>query len=116
MIWNDLMQRFRRRDLVGMDLGNASVKLLRLKRSKEGGVASVVHCDYPGLSLGADESKISSFQEFLRDHGFFGASVVCNINDASLKIRKVELPKMPDHDLQEAIRWQIRDALEGPAS
>lgn len=97
-----------------MDLGVAGIKLLSFR--PEMGPARRLQCwFYPG-SLGEDKGEAGAFRDFLVANGLGGARVVCNIEDSSLKIRRVDLPKMPDGDLREAIRWQLRDVLEGPAT
>lgn len=94
-----------------MDLGGSGVRFLRLGQGEEG----VSQWYYPGAIVD-QEGEISSFRGFLRANRLAGALVASNIEDTSLRIRRVDLPKMPDYDLKEAVRWQLRDVVEGPVS
>lgn len=106
---------FRKRLTIGMDLGASGVKIVRLAGGfpAAGGAGPVSCWFYPGPVLEKEEQERIPFREFLAANHLAEARVVCNIEDPSLKIRRVDLPKMPDADLREAIRWQLRDVVEG---
>ncbi len=77
---------------------------------------SISQWSYPEPLPDPEDKEASAFSEFLQSNQLIGSSVVCNIEDPSLKIRKIDLPKMPDSDLKEAVSWQLRDVVEGPVS
>lgn len=108
------LDKFRKRDVVGMDLGSGGVKFVRFSRRGDGSIEKVLPEFYPGSVF--EEKEIPSFRDYLRESGLTGASVACNIDETHLLIRKLDLPKMPEADLKEAVRWQLRDALEGPVA
>jgi type IV pilus assembly protein PilM len=108
------LNKFRKREVVGMDLGSAGVKFVRFSRRGDGSIEKVLPEFYPGSVL--EEREIPSFREYLRGSGLAGASVACNIDETHLLIRKLDLPQMPEADLKEAVRWQLRDAVEGPVA
>lgn len=100
------------RPVVGLDIGSRSVKCLRWDRGKGRAVA----CLYPGNLRSGEEKETAEFREFVRANGLAGAAAACSVDDESLKVKKMELPKMPDYDMKEAVTWQMRDVLEGPVS
>lgn len=104
--------QFRKQPILGMDLGVSGVKIVR----QEGGpdTSRTLSCwFYPGPVLEHEEQERTPFLDFLTANHLTEARVVCNIEDLSLKIRRIDLPKMPDADLREAIRWQLRAVVEG---
>lgn len=108
---------FRSREVTGMDIGTSGIKMLRFvrkgnKRKVNEPSESILQWYYPGHGDQWDQ-EIPALREFLKANGLAGASVACNIEDPSLKLRRVELPKMPDNDLKEAVPWQMRETLEG---
>jgi len=38
--------------------------------------------------------------------------VATNIEDPSLKIRRIDVPQMPDYDLAQAVKWSFREVIE----
>lgn len=105
------LKRFGGQDVTGIDIGNYGIKMVRLGRRAGIVDDTVSQWFYPGP---LSENQVHSFREFLVERKLSGASVACNIEDDSMKIRRLDLPKMPEFDLKEAIRWQMRDVVEGP--
>ncbi len=104
-----------KKDVVGMDLGHTSVKMVKIKR-KSGGLDEAQQWLFEGQVTPKNPEKVAAFKKFLKKHNLEHASVVCNIEDPSLKIRRVDLPKMPPSDVPDAIRWQMRDVVDGPVN
>lgn len=107
------IEKLRRREVIGMDIGGNDVKLARFQRNKDRSVSSVSLWHYPHPLSDSDESCVAPFRDFLHAHRLLHTSVACNIEDPSLRIRRVDLPKMPASDMPEAVRWQMRDVVEG---
>jgi type IV pilus assembly protein PilM len=111
-----LKKRFRElllpREMVGLDLGRGCTKLVYLQRDKEGEVSKVVRELFPESLLEMEGSAVDRFQVFLSERHLVGKPVACNLDDSSLKIRRLDLPQMPDFDLKEAVKWQLRDLIE----
>lgn len=103
------LDKLRRRDVVGLDLGHSQARFIQIR---EGGQIAI--WNYPISLLEESEREGANFREFLKVNHLMGASVVVNIDDPSLRIRKIDLPKMPESDLRQAVRWQLRDAVDGP--
>ncbi len=104
------LNRFKKKEIIGIDLGQSGVKLVHFLRQKD---EELKKWYYPTPVFPNRDKELPAFRNFLKSQGLTGASVVCNIEDISLKIRRVDLPKMPESDLTEAVRWQLRDVLEG---
>ncbi len=104
------LDRFRKKDVVGMDIGAHSTKFLRWIGEKK---TSQVFC-YPKNILNEAGGEAKEFSEFLRAHGLSGASVACAVDVEAFKIKKFDLPKMPESDLSEAVKWEMREVIEGP--
>ncbi len=93
-----------------MDLGSQGIRFVRMQKSQTDGSCRIVHWSFSG------EMKVPVLRDFLKSNSLLGASVACNVDETSLKIRKVEVPRMPEADLKEAVRWLMRDACEGPVA
>ena len=96
---------------MGLDLGRAGLKLVGIRPDR-----SVSQWRYPlasGLVWQSNEDEIARIRAFIRSQGLAGCPVAVNLDDDSLKIRKVELPRMPEADRKEAVTWQIREILDG---
>lgn len=94
-----------KREIVGLDMGHSETRFVRIREGQ-----AVSKWNYPGSLL----EEAVNFREFLKANRLQGISVAANIEDPSLKIRKVDLPKMPESDLGEAVRWEMRDIVDGP--
>lgn len=104
-----------KKDLVGMDIGTSSVKMVRIKH-RSGGVDDADQWIFDGGISPKSNDNVITFKKFLRKNRLEHASVVCNIDDPSMKIRRVDLPKMPAADVPDAIRGQLRDVVDGPVT
>lgn len=104
------LNRFQKKEIIGMDLGQSGVKFVRVFPTL------LKRWYYPKPIFPNGDKELSVFRDFLESQGLTGSSVICNMEDLSLKIRRVDLPKMPESDLAEAVRWQLRDVVEGPVT
>lgn len=102
----------KKHEVLGVDFGSAGVKFAKLNKKAQ----SVSQWFCPGSFLSEEAEAVELLKTFLKDNHLVGSTVACNIEDESMKIRRIELPKMPDSDLKEAVRWQLRDVVEGSIS
>lgn len=106
------MRRIRRPALLGLDLGASGIKMVRLeKRGEE--IRLDRYLRYPEKVTESVSSSVEKFRKFLVSQGLSEMLAACSLSDPSLKVQRVDLPKMPDFDLREAVKWQLRDAVEG---
>lgn len=90
--------------MLGLDMGSHTVKVVKVSQS-----------DGPDRRLdfwGHVEKE--GLKQFLEKNHLLGLPTAACINDPSLKIRKIELPDMPPSDMKEAVRWKMRDIVDGP--
>lgn len=97
--------------VLGLDIGSRAIKVVKAihRIGEKPRVDLCLHHVY-------DSSTGSLFQElhqFVVKNKLGGLPTAASIDDPSLKIRRVELPKMADTDLREAVRWGLRDVVEG---
>lgn len=98
---------------LGMDVGHSSVKLVKLSRVPN--QVDKFKLDFHGLiPVGSqDPDFIPKVQDYLKKNKLSGLTCAASFDDDKMKIRKLELAKMPEADLLEAIKWKMRDLVEG---
>jgi len=102
-----------KKNLLGLDVGSKSTKIAQLAFA--GGKARLSKCAVAETGLD-DDGFVGNLRSFLVEHKVRGLPVAASFDDPSIIIRKMELPKMPDADFQEALRWNLRDLVEGDPS
>lgn len=102
---------FKKTDVLGIDIGSHCVKIVKMTR-KDG---PNYRLDFCGVFSIPKDSKtfIADLHKTLAENNLLGMRAAACLDDESLKIRKIELPAMPDSDLKEAVRWHMRDVVEG---
>lgn len=100
-----------KKSIIGLDIGSKTTKLVQLRyNGTEKPTLEKCHLIPTGIH---DEEFVGNVKECLRVSKLSHVMVASSIDDASVKIRKVELPKMPEADLIEAIKWNLRDIVDG---
>ena len=101
----------KQKNILGLDIGSKVTKAVQI--SFIGAEKPAIHiCKMMPSGL-LDEGFEGNLKTFLKDNKISTPLVACSVDDASIKIRKMELPKMPEADLKEAIKWNLRDLVEG---
>lgn len=101
----------KKKSVLGMDIGTKATKVVQFSYNKSG-QAQLER--YGMIEAGlADEQFEGALKSWLTEQKIANALVASSIDDPSLKIRKIELPKMPEADLIEAIKWNLREIVEG---
>ncbi len=98
-----------KKTVLGIDVGSKTTKIALL--SFVGGKARLEKCAIAETGF-ADEGFIGNLRSFLNEQKVKGLSAAASFDDSSMIIRKMELPKMPDADFQEALRWSLREHVE----
>lgn len=98
------------KSILGLDIGSRKTKVVQLAFSGKS-LPELVTCELLDTGL-ADESFSANMKAFLGDVKLRGALAAVSFDDPSVVIRKFELPKMPENDLMEAIKWNLRDHIE----
>ncbi len=90
---------------VGVDLGASRIKLVCLQKT-EGRQRLMAH----GVLL---RNNVAQIREVFTTPNIRAGHVRVNISDPSLKIRRIDLPKVPDAELPEIIKWGMKDVVGG---
>lgn len=97
--------------VLGLDIGSKVTKIAQLSFSSAGKPA-LNRCEL--IETGTlDPDFDSKMKSYIKSAKISDSMVAVSLEDPSMKIRKMEIPKMPDADLIEAIKWNFRDAVEG---
>lgn len=108
-----LWRRMRAQERIGCDFGGDAFKLVQLGRRgnalylKQHGVTTVDWLSNPDLAL-------HQVEDFFQQRSLVRRNIAMNVPEGELLIRPMELGKMPDRDLAMAVRWNFRDAIQGP--
>ena len=104
----------RRPDRLGLDFDQRSMRIVRLKRASES-TFSLASCGHLAVSVRQatplDQQRIGAF---IRQTGGGLMRAAVNIEDPSLRIRRMSFAKMPERDLIEAIKWNFREHIDCP--
>lgn len=101
----------RKKSILGIDIGSKATKIVEIAFNGTS-KPTLERCEV--IPTGTmDEEFEGNIKAYLKQHKIGNALAASSIDDASLKIRKMELPVMPELDLLEAIRWNMRDVVEG---
>lgn len=96
---------------IGIDIGSKKTKVVQLAFTGKS-MPELTMCELLDTGL-ADEGFLANMKAFLNDSGLKGSLAAASFDDSSIVIRKFELPKMPEADLIEAIKWNLRDHVDG---
>lgn len=107
----------KKKDVVGIDIGSSSVKLVQLKDNK--GSLQLLNIGIFPLPPEAivdntlmDSSAIASvIKNLVSTLGIKIKDVACSISGNSVIIRKIVLPAMPQEELEEQISWEAEQYI-----
>lgn len=102
------------KNLIGVDIGTYSLKVVKLKGSRgsyslDGAISVKMNKDSAG-----DATYLSGvIAEAVRSLKVSGMAATA-VPPSSLILRQLSLPSMPDKDLKEAVKWEIRKEVAFP--
>ncbi|RII30670.1 MAG: pilus assembly protein PilM [Geobacter sp.] len=107
----------KKKDVVGIDIGSSSVKLVQLKDLK--GVYQLLNIGIVPLppeaivdnSLMDSASIVSAVKNVVASLGIKVKDVACSISGNSVIIRKITLPAMPSEELEDQITWEAEQYI-----
>jgi type IV pilus assembly protein PilM len=100
-------------NLLGVDIGSSSIKVVRLKR--RGGGYRLAGVGYAKMQPGISRKGISEvLKTLLKVEGIGGRRAASAMAGESLTFSHVRLPKMPKRDLDEAVRWEVKKGIGFP--
>jgi len=97
--------------MLGVEWGPRSCRMVCLQNNEE--QIPVVQGAVALALPESEEESIRMVRQCLETRGWTGLRAALSLEDPHLHLRRLELPKMPEEDLREAIRWQMRDIAEG---
>ena len=97
---------------IGVDIGAQAVRLLQFRPARDGlALQAAARIDRAGLPEGG--ADIRALARAIRDTivggTFRGRRCVLAFSPSLIHSRSVRLPPMPDHDLAQAMQWEVKD-------
>lgn len=107
----------KKKDLVAIDIGSSSVKLVQLKEQK--GVYNLQNVGILPLpaeaivdnSLMDSSSIVEAVKNLFKSLNIKAKEAVCSISGNSVIIRKISLPVMPVEELEDQIHWEAEQYI-----
>jgi type IV pilus assembly protein PilM len=107
--------------VVGLDIGSSVVKAVQLRKSgrnielEKFGVAEI----FPGMdkktaSGDRRDAKVEAIRQALADGDISAKFSVSAVSGESIIVRYIQLPEMPENELDGAIRWEAEDYIPFP--
>ncbi|PIR21191.1 MAG: hypothetical protein COV45_00155 [Deltaproteobacteria bacterium CG11_big_fil_rev_8_21_14_0_20_47_16] len=90
---------------VGVDLGASQIKLVCLQK-EDAHYRLMAHGILP-------RNNVAQIKAAFATPAIHSGHIRVNISDPSLKIRRVDLPKVPSNELPEIIKWGMKDVVGG---
>lgn len=111
----EIKSLFRKRpERLGVDISETYVRVVRTEKVGETGRKVVAFAEQTLNPWRASQLEIQRLRAFVKRMGAGLQKASLNIEHPSLRIRRMNLAKMPERDLLEAIRWNFREQIEVP--
>lgn len=108
---------FSKKEVVGLDIGSSSIKLVELKGNKKGfqlknlGESLLPPDAIVNKVINNSESVIDAIVTLMDDLNVKSKNVAISISGHSVIIKKVSMPKMSDKELRESIPWELEQYI-----
>lgn len=100
-------------DITGIDIGNGSIKIVRIAGGRKPRVLAAAIVEFP-LDR-AEAPGVSTDLRFLfSGKKFRSKKVITGMPGKSLTIRSLTMPVMPQEELAEAVRWEAKRYISYP--
>lgn len=105
------------KELVGIDIGSSSVKLVQLKKAGEGfqlqnvGILPLPAEAIVDNSLMDTTSIVDAIKSLVKSLGVKTKEIACSISGNSVIIRKISLPAMTEEELGDQIFWEAEQYI-----
>jgi type IV pilus assembly protein PilM len=107
----------KKKEVVGIDIGSSSVKLVQLKENNGSfqlqnvGIFPLPPEAIVDNTLMDSSSIATVIKNLVASHGIKIKDVVCSISGNSVIIRKIVLPAMPQEELEDQISWEAEQYI-----
>lgn len=108
---------FPKKDIIGIDIGSSSVKLLELKKAKKGYQLKNVGIAFlpPGTVVdGAlkDQGTVTNIiKNLVSNLGIKTKNVATSVSGHSIIVKNISLPVMTEKELEESIKWEAEQYI-----
>jgi type IV pilus assembly protein PilM len=109
------MLPFKTTNLIGIDIGSCSLKVVKLKGRAGSYTLESAGCVKIPEDVGQGPPLAGFLAEMIRSQKMRGREAASIITGPALISRHMFLPMMPDKDLKEAVSWDIRKEIAIPA-
>ncbi len=107
----------KKKDVLGIDIGSSSVKLVQLRQQKNSFVLQNI-----GLiplppeaivdnALMDSSSIVETVKNLVKSLNIKEKEIVCSVSGNSVIIRKISLPSMPPEELEDQIQWEAEQYI-----
>ena len=105
--------------LIGVDIGYEDIKFVQFKRQRTNDDWSLQDCRIIELKVAAagkekNRKIIEALKNFFKDLDLNKTKIVCVVNDIETIEKRILTPLMSKHELEQAIRWKIKDFISFP--
>lgn len=107
----------RKKEVIGIDIGSSSIKLVQLKEQKgayqllNAGVIPLAPEAIVDNTLMDSSSIVEAIKNLVSSLGIKTKDVACSISGNSVIIRKISLPAMPPEELEDQISWEAEQYI-----
>ncbi len=112
-----MLSYFYRKDIVGLDIGSGALKLVQLKKLKQGYLLQkfgILPIDPEFIVDGAvmDAGQVvSAIRELVAKESLRTKNVALSVSGHSVIVKKISLPLMTEEELQESIKWEAEQYI-----
>lgn len=100
------MSLFGSSEITGIDIGAGSIKAVRIKPGKQPKLLAAGMVEFPAETEGVSVS--AELRALLSQRKLGEGSIVTQLPGKDLMIRFVSMPRMPQEELREAVRWEAK--------
>jgi type IV pilus assembly protein PilM len=107
----------RKKDILGIDIGSGSVKLVQLKPQKSGytlinlGILPLPPEAIVDNALMDSSSIVETVKNLIKSLNIKEKEIACSVSGNSVIIRKILLPSMPPEELEDQIQWEAEQYI-----
>lgn len=107
----------RKKDLIGIDIGSSSVKVVQLKDVRGGyqlvnlGMAMLPPEAIVDNAIMDSSSLVSVIRDLVESHRIKTKNVATSISGHSVIIRKIQLPIMTEEEMEASIQWEAEQYI-----
>jgi len=107
----------KKKEIVGIDIGSSSIKLVQLREQKEAyslmnvGLLQLPPEAIVDNTLMDSSSIVETINRLIKDLNIRVKDAACSVSGNSVIIRKISLPAMPYEELEEQIHWEAEQYI-----